>query len=131
AVRRGGETAPRANEATSNQLGENMRKILGTFCTALALVAVPVATQAEVGVTDDEIKIGEVLMLSGPASFIGKSAAAGSKLAIAAVNANGGIHGRMLRGIYEDDGYVPSRSVAAARRLIEVEEVFALTGTTG
>jgi ABC-type branched-subunit amino acid transport system substrate-binding protein len=94
-------------------------------------MAASLPASAEPGVSDTEILIGEVLMLSGPASFIGKSAAAGSKLAIAEINANGGIHGRMLRGIYEDDGYVPARSVTAARRLLDVEEVFAITGTTG
>ncbi|MCB1461213.1 MAG: ABC transporter substrate-binding protein [Nitratireductor sp.] len=98
---------------------------------ALACTAAVSPTKAEDGITDSEILIGEVLMLSGPASFIGKSAAAGSKLAIAEINANGGINGRKLRGIYEDDGYVPARSVAAARRLVDVEKVFAVTGTTG
>ncbi|KAA3632103.1 MAG: hypothetical protein DWQ08_04015, partial [Proteobacteria bacterium] len=105
------------------------RLLGGLLCIGLA--GIPVWAHAETGVTDNEILIGEVLMLSGPASFIGKSAAAGSKLAIAEINANGGIHGRPLKGIYEDDGYVPARSVTAARRLVELEEVFAVTGTTG
>ena len=65
----------------------------------------------DVGVTATEILIGEVQPMSGPASLIGKAGAAGSKLAIAEINANGGINGRKLRAIYEDDGYVPARSV--------------------
>lgn len=108
--------------------GVSVRNSLTALACALGMVA---QAGAETGVSDNEILIGEVLMLSGPASFIGKSAAAGSKLAIAEINSNGGIHGRMLRGIYEDDGYVPARSVTAARRLVDVEEVFAVTGTTG
>src|SRR5690606_8886787 len=98
---------------------------------AITAMVMAVPATAETGVSNTEILIGEVLMLSGPASFIGKSAAAGSKLAIAEINANGGIHGRMLRGIYEDDGYVPARSFSAALRLVNVEGVFAVTGTTG
>lgn len=115
---------------TNDTVNATRSRLLGrVLCMGLA--AAPMTAAAETGVTDDTILIGEVLMLSGPASFIGKSAAAGSKLAIAEINANGGIHGRTLKGIYEDDGYVPARSVTAARRLVDVEEVFAVTGTTG
>ena len=69
--------------------------------------------------------------MSGPASLVGKAGAAGSKLAIAEINAAGGINGRKLRAIYEDDGYVPSRSVSAVKKLIDSDKVFALTGTSG
>lgn len=98
---------------------------------ALALAAAQPLLAQEPGVSDDEILIGEVLMLSGPAAFIGKSAYAGSKLAAAEINAAGGINGRKLRVLYEDDGYVPARSVSAMRKLIDVDKVFAVTGTTG
>lgn len=98
---------------------------------ALALAAVQPLLAQEQGVSDNEILIGEVLMLSGPAAFIGKSAYAGSKLAAAEINAAGGINGRKLRVLYEDDGYVPARSVSAMRKLIDVDKVFAITGTTG
>ncbi len=98
---------------------------------ALALAATQPAFAQEQGVSDSEILIGEVLMLSGPAAFIGKSAYAGSKLAAAEINAAGGVNGRKLRVLYEDDGYVPARSVSAMRKLIDVDRVFAVTGTTG
>lgn len=96
-----------------------------------ALIASTGVTAQDTGVTDKEILIGEVLMLSGPAAFIGKSAYAGSKLAAAEINAAGGINGRQLKVIYEDDGYVPARSVSSMRKLIDVDKVFAVTGTTG
>ncbi|MET4577953.1 ABC transporter substrate-binding protein [Ottowia thiooxydans] len=89
------------------------------------------AMAQDVGVTATEILLGEVQPMSGPASLIGKAGAAGSKLAIAEINAKGGINGRKLRAIYEDDGYVPARSVTAVKKLIDSEKVFALTGTTG
>ena len=97
---------------------------------AVALGAGAAAAQ-EVGVTATEILLGEVQPMSGPASLIGKAGAAGSKLAIAEINAKGGINGRKLRAIYEDDGYVPARSVTAVKKLIDSDKVFALTGTTG
>lgn len=105
------------------------------FRGALLCLSAAVLTQAacaqEVGINDKEILIGEVLMLSGPAAFIGKSAYVGSKLAMAEINAGGGILGRQLKVLYEDDGYVPSRSVSSMRKLIDVDKVFAITGTTG
>lgn len=99
---------------------------------AMALAAsMGTALAQDVGVTATEILLGEVQPMSGPASLIGKAGAAGSKLAIAEINAKGGINGRKLRAIYEDDGYVPARAVTAVKKLIDSEKVFALTGTTG
>ena len=96
-----------------------------------ALLTLGAAHAQDIGVTDTEILLGEVLPMSGPASLVGKAGAAGSKLAIAEINAAGGINGRKLRAIYEDDGYVPSRSVSAVKKLIDSDKVFALTGTSG
>lgn len=108
------------------------KHMLRRLAALTALAAFTLGAQAqEPGVTDKEILIGEVLMLSGPAAFIGKSAYVGSKLAAAEINAAGGVNGRMIRMLYEDDGYVPARSVAAMRKLIDVDRVFAVTGTTG
>lgn len=107
------------------------KRTFRTLAAAAAWAACAGALAQDVGVTDKEILIGEVLMLSGPAAFIGKSAYAGSKLAAAEINAAGGINGRQLKVIYEDDGYVPARSVSAMRKLIDVDKVFAVTGTTG
>jgi ABC-type branched-subunit amino acid transport system substrate-binding protein len=102
------------------------------WCSLLALLlGSRLAGAQEVGVTATEILLGEVQPMSGPASLIGKAGAAGSKLAIAEINAKGGIHGRKLRAIYEDDGYVPARAVSAVKKLIDSDKVFALTGTSG
>jgi ABC-type branched-subunit amino acid transport system substrate-binding protein len=89
------------------------------------------AACAEPGVSDGEIKIGDVNILSGPASFIGQAVSIGSKLATSEINAKGGINGRKIVMVTEDDGYVPARSFQAAKKLIEVDEVFAISGTSG
>lgn len=104
---------------------------LAVVAATVLAAGVSNAFAQDVGVTANEILLGEVQPMSGPASLIGKAGAAGSKLAIAEINAKGGINGRKLRAIYEDDGYVPARSVAAVKKLIDSEKVFALTGTTG
>lgn len=85
------------------------------------------------GASDTEIRIGNILPYSGPASAygtIGKAAAA----YIARVNAEGGVNGRKINFISVDDGYSPPKTVEQARKLVEQDEVLALflpLGTAG
>lgn len=100
----------------------------------LAVVAVLFggsAYAADPGVTDTEIKIGDVNIMTGAASFIGRAVSIGSKIAAAEINEAGGVNGRKITIITEDDGYVPARSFQALTKLIEVDEIFALNGTSG
>lgn len=83
------------------------------------------------GVSDTEVKIGDVNIMTGPAAFVGKGFSLGSKIAAAQINAAGGINGRKLVIVTEDDGYIPSRSFQALTKLIEVDHIFALNGTSG
>lgn len=102
------------------------------LATALAFTATSAISAAQdVGVTDKEVRIGEVLPLTGPASFAGEAHFLGSKLAAAVVNDTGGIGGRKLIVITEDDGYVPARAFQAAQKLVNSDKVFAITGTSG
>lgn len=82
------------------------------------------------GVTDTEVKIGQTMPYSGPASSfaaIGKAMTAYFKK----VNAEGGVNGRKINLISLDDGYSPPKAVEQTRRLVEGEEVFAIIGTFG
>jgi ABC-type branched-subunit amino acid transport system substrate-binding protein len=106
-----------------------MMKLFSTSCAAI--LAAGAALAADPGVTDTEIKIGDVNILTGPASFIGRAVSIGSKVAAAEINAAGGINGRKIVMVTEDDGYVPSRSFQALKKLIEVDNIFALNGTSG
>jgi branched-chain amino acid transport system substrate-binding protein len=72
---------------------------------------------AQQGVTDTEILIGDILPLTGPPALLGVAHNLGVKAAVAEVNAAGGINGRKVRLISEDDGYVPSRTVQGVRKL--------------
>ena len=101
---------------------------------ALAAVAALLGTAAmaaDPGVSDTEIKIGDVNIMTGPASFIGRAVSIGSKIAAAEINEAGGVNGRKIVIVTEDDGYVPARSFQALTKLIEVDEIFALNGTSG
>ena len=104
-------------------------RVIAFACTALLLSTFAFA--ADPGVSDTEIKVGDVNILTGPAAFVGKGFSLGSKIAAAEINAAGGINGRKLTVITEDDGYVPARSFQALTKLIEVDKIFALNGTSG
>lgn len=100
---------------------------LGLAWTALAS---PAFAQQQ-GVTDTEIVVGDILPLTGPPALLGVAHNIGVKLAVAEINAAGGINGRKLRLISEDDGYVVSRTIQGVRKLVTVDKVFALTSLSG
>ena len=82
------------------------------------------------GVTDTEIKIGQTMPYSGPASAygtIGKAQAA----YFAMINEQGGINGRKINFVTLDDSYSPPKTVEMARRLVEQDEVLLLYGPLG
>ncbi len=90
-----------------------------------------VAHSAEVGVTDKEIRVGQFAAQTGPAAELGKGVQRGILAHFNAVNAAGGINGRMLKLISRDDGYEPEKAIAAVKALIEEDKVFALIGSVG
>lgn len=98
--------------------------------TAAANISRP-AIAAEQGITDNEILIGEVEPLTGPPALLGVAHTIGVKLAIAEVNRAGGINGRKVRYLVEDDGYVTTRTIQGLRKLIDVDKVFAMLGVSG
>lgn len=89
------------------------------------------AAQAEEGVTDREVLVGQFAALSGPASQLGLRMQAGIKAYFTAVNAAGGINGRSLKLVSRDDGYEPTKAAEAVKALIREDKVFALIGSVG
>jgi len=84
----------------------------------------------DTGASDTEIKIGNIVPYSGPASaygIVGKAMGAVFKK----VNDEGGINGRKINFISYDDAYSPPKAVEQARKLIESDEVLFLFGTLG
>ena len=97
---------------------------------ALVTFAAQGAT-AEDGVSADTIVFGQAAVLEGPASALGQGMRTGIQAAFDEINRRGGIHGRKLKLVSEDDGYEPDKSIAAVKKLIEDEKVFALIGPVG
>ena len=98
--------------------------------TALTMGHVQAEKKYGPGVTDTEIKIGQTMPYSGPASsfsLLGKAEAA----YFAKVNDEGGINGRRIKLISLDDGYSPPKTVEQTRRLVEQEEVLLIFGSVG
>jgi branched-chain amino acid transport system substrate-binding protein len=98
--------------------------------TALATLAATSAT-AEDGVSADTILFGQAAVLEGPASALGQGMRTGIQAAFDEINKKGGIHGRKLKLVSIDDGYEPDKSIAAVKKLIEDEKVYALIGPVG
>jgi len=108
-----------------------------TLFAAATLVFTGLASQSafaqkkyDTGVTDTEIKIGNIEAYSGPASaygVIGKTEQAYFKM----INDEGGVNGRKIDFITYDDGYTPSKTVEQARKLIESDEVFLIFNALG
>jgi ABC-type branched-subunit amino acid transport system substrate-binding protein len=87
--------------------------------------------RAEDGVTADRIVFGQAAALNGPSAALGQAMRQGLLAAFAEANRSGGVKGRRLDLISLDDGYDPNASIAATRRLIEDDRVFALIGAVG
>jgi len=103
---------------------------------ALAIVAASIGSAVaadkkyDTGATDTEIKVGNIMPYSGPASaygIIGKTEAAYFKK----INDAGGINGRKINFISYDDGYSPPKTVEQARKLVESDEVLFIFNSLG
>ena len=86
---------------------------------------------AEEGVTDNEILIGTIQALTGDMAFIGNQNVNGTKIMINEINKKGGIHGRKIRQVVMDDGYVTPRHIANIRRMITEDKVFCFVFNLG
>ena len=108
------------------------RSFLQSSAAAAALAASASSARADnaPGVTDTEIKIGQTMPYSGPASaygVIGRAGVAYFKM----INEQGGINGRKINLISLDDAYSPPKTVEQVRRLVEDEKVAFLFNTLG
>jgi branched-chain amino acid transport system substrate-binding protein len=133
--------SPVSSERTENTLIKEgdfvlfLARILRT--TALATAVATLTSGAalaqktyDTGATDTEIKIGNIMPYSGPASaygIIGKTEEAYFKM----INDKGGINGRKVSFVSYDDGYSPPKAVEQVRKLVESDEVLAVFNPLG
>ncbi|KRP94144.1 branched-chain amino acid ABC transporter substrate-binding protein [Bradyrhizobium yuanmingense] len=99
------------------------------LCTAMSGEALA-QKKYDSGASDTEIKIGNIMPYSGPASgyaAIGRT----EEAYFNKINAEGGINGRKIRFISYDDGYSPPKTVEQARKLVESDNVLLIFGSLG
>ena len=104
-------------------------KTLSVAVAALVAGAIPVL--AEDGVSADKIIFGQAAALHGPASALGQGMKLGLDAAFAEANKAGGVKGRKLELKSVDDGYEPTKSIEAVKKLLGDDKVFALAGSVG
>jgi branched-chain amino acid transport system substrate-binding protein len=110
-------------------------KALGLVVGALALTQLPASAQqtkvTDQGISPTEIVIGTHQDLSGPIKVWGVPVSNGMKMAVEEINVAGGINGRKLKLILEDNGYDPKKAVLASQKMVERDKVFAMIGGMG
>ena len=101
------------------------------FCASIFFASNSMA--AGRGVSDNLIKIGMIMVKTGPAAALGLPWGWGIKDAFDYANEQGGIHGRKIKLIWEDDSYQPAKAIAAFKKLIFRDKVLFITmmGGTG
>src|SRR5579871_3974052 len=123
----------RTSSRQPREEGMNKRtSLLMLLLASVTLCAAPAAAQKkyDVGASDTEIKIGNIMPYSGPLSAyatIGKTQAAYFNK----INAEGGINGRKINFISYDDAYSPPKAVEQARKLVESDEVLLIFNPLG
>jgi branched-chain amino acid transport system substrate-binding protein len=83
------------------------------------------------GVSKTEIVIATIQDLSGPVAAYGKAARNGIQLRVDEINEQGGIHGRKIKLLVEDNGYDPKRAVLATQKLVNQDKVFLIAAHIG
>lgn len=109
-----------------------MIKRWGQILSAMMLMAgISQMAYAEDGVTDNAILIGQTIGLTGTLAGTVKEMNEGASAYIAGVNKQGGVNGRKIEIRTLDDQYLPEKSAANARALVEKDKVFALFQSRG
>ena len=108
------------------------KRLRGLLCAAAVFYAFSGhASAEEPGITPNSITLGAFGPITGPAAYIGLAGRDGANLAIKEINAAGGINGRKLSMIFEDDGHSPTKALAAVKKLIDQDHVFMIFCVAG
>jgi len=87
-----------------------------------------IALTAAPALAADTIKVGAILGVTGPASFLGAPEAKTLEMLVEDINKKGGVKGKKIELIIKDSGANPEKAISFAKQLIEEEKVFAIIG---
>ena len=99
-------------------------RVFKFFAVIIGIIALSVAPTWAAGT----IKVGAVLAVTGPASFLGAPEAKTLEMLVEDINAKGGIKGNKIELVIKDTGASPEKAVSFAKQLIDEEKVFAIIG---
>jgi len=106
-----------------------MRKTLSLWSAGIGIAALlAVSMGAGAAWAAEPIKIGAILSVTGPASFLGAPEAKTLEMLVAETNKKGGILGHPVQLIVKDSAASPEKAFSFAKQLIEEEKVFAIIG---
>ncbi|MEX5598532.1 ABC transporter substrate-binding protein [Pseudophaeobacter sp. C1-32P7] len=109
-----------------------MKKLTSALTMAAVALAGATAVQADTqGVTDSEVVIGSVNDLSGIFAAVGVPAVNGANLRFDEINAAGGVHGRQIKFVVEDNGYQIPRAMQGYNKLLNRDKAFAMLLSLG
>lgn len=110
----------------------NARRLATTFLIAMLMGTTAISARAwwPFGSAKDtkEIKVGAILAITGPASFLGAPESKTLQMMVDQINAGGGVNGKKIKLIIKDSGANPEKAISFAKQLIEEEKVFAIIG---
>ena len=109
----------------SRKMSGAVARVLGT-ALALGVLSSAVLAETVPGVMRDKLVIGTHLPLTGPASSAGIGFRAGMQMALAEINGNGGVNGRRVEVVFEDDAGTAEGAISAVRRLLDRSNVFGI-----
>lgn len=114
----------------SDHLGHRSRALKSAALGAcgVAMLLLIGETRAEPGVTDKSVKVGILGSLTGPLAVFGTGNLAGATIAFEEANAAGGVNGRKIEWVSLDDESSPPKGIAAYKKLVDQDQVFAVYG---
>jgi ABC-type branched-subunit amino acid transport system substrate-binding protein len=108
-----------------------MKTLIARFAAAAVLVGSCLPAAAETGVTKDKIILGSFLPLQSGLAAGAVQLREGADSYFRWINDNGGIHGRKIEWIVENDSYNPQQALAVSRKMVDRDGVFAIVSTIG
>lgn len=110
---------------------KSLRSALTIAGVALAAVGATSLAHAEPGVTKDKIILGSYLPLQSGLAAGATQMKEGTEAYFKYINDQGGVHGRKIEWIVENDSYNPQQTVAVVKKLVDRDDVFAIVSTLG
>src|SRR6266508_5035089 len=123
-----GASTSRATNRRRVQRTENSRRRIDIMRTPALVAALAALVAAPARAEEPPIKVGALLAVTGPASFLGAPEARTLEMLVEELNGKGGIDGRKIELVVKDTGGDPAKAVSFAKQLIEEDRVFAIIG---